>query len=136
MARRKRASMREGPLADLFRSTVEPERAARGAEPPTEQPEAEPEREEADEPPTAQEASQPAARDAGRPRPRAAAPTTRPGAGARLPAEEPSADDPRAKERLSRIFADEAHDVEGPAYGREEPRLGGLRRAAAPALAR
>ena len=25
MARRKRASMREGPLADLFRSTVEPE---------------------------------------------------------------------------------------------------------------
>ena len=25
MARRKRASMREGPLADLFRSTVEPD---------------------------------------------------------------------------------------------------------------
>ncbi len=25
MARRKRASMREGPLADLFRSTVDPE---------------------------------------------------------------------------------------------------------------
>ena len=32
---------------------------------------------------------------------------------------------PAAKERLSRIFADDALDVEGPAYGRDEPRYSG-----------
>src|SRR5215218_6002235 len=62
MARRKRASMRDGPLADLFRSTVREDRV------------------------------------------------------------EDLQDVPAPKERLSRIFAEE-HDVEGPAYGREEPGL-------------
>ena len=40
MARRKRASMREGPLADLFRATVDPEdppeAPTRGERPPAE----------------------------------------------------------------------------------------------------
>jgi cell division protein FtsZ len=34
---------------------------------------------------------------------------------------------PAAKERLSRIFGDEMPDVEGPAFGREEPSYGGDR---------
>ena len=33
MARRKRASMREGPLADLFRATVDPEDPPEAPEP-------------------------------------------------------------------------------------------------------
>ncbi len=61
MARRKRASMREGPLADLFRATVEPEdpppppdRSAREPEDETrvidEQPPPEPPAREAEQP--------------------------------------------------------------------------------------
>ena len=39
----------------------------------------------------------------------------------RVEEHEPLIREPR--ERLSRIFADEAHDVEGPTYGRDEPGL-------------
>ena len=105
MARRKRASMREGPLADLFRSTAhheteedtgvlgEPE----GASPAPTEPEI-------PEPP---EASPP---DPERVR------------AYRVEEREPLVREPR--ERLSRIFADDARDVDGPTYGRDEPGLG------------
>jgi cell division protein FtsZ len=108
MARRKRASMREGPLADLFRSTardsseeetrVTGDREA-GASPPT-----------PTEPEIARERSETAPPDPERVR------------AYRVEEREPLIREPR--ERLSRIFADEAHDVEGPTYGREEPGLG------------
>jgi cell division protein FtsZ len=112
MARRKRASMREGPLADLFRSTVEPEdppeapaRPDRVEEPETrvEEPAAPPARE-PDPEPVAERVPEPEQVDAYR--------------------MEESVEAPPAKERLSRIFADETHDVEGPAYGRDEPSYG------------
>src|SRR5947207_15250111 len=116
MARRKRASMREGPLADLFRSTIREE-------------------EQQEEPPTQQQPApaQPPSDDATRVLDRddvdvapAAAPGPPP---AREPEPEPEPeppdpervrayrvddlpDVPRAKERLSRIFAED-HDVEG-----------------------
>src|SRR5215211_2595657 len=123
MARRKRASMREGPLADLFRSTVREEKkppterdqpagppreedtpaiADRGAAPP---PTPTPERE----PPPAPEEAEALPPDPERVR------------AYRVEETAPSIPEPR--ERLSRIFADEAHEVEGPAYGREEPGL-------------
>ena len=35
----------------------------------------------------------------------------------------PLAEPPAAKERLSRIFADDVLDADGPAYGRDEPTL-------------
>src|SRR6266516_2812580 len=127
MARRKRASMREGPLADLFRST-----ASHEGEQPTEQPAP---------PDSGREAANDEAEDETRvlgdreatapPPPRAeqeiarSEPEHGPPDPERVrayrveerglpPIREPS-------ERLSRIFADDAHDVEGPAYGREEP---------------
>jgi cell division protein FtsZ len=122
MARRKRASMREGPLADLFRSTVRDEE-----EQPTEQQR------------SAGRASGEETRVAGDREP--AAPT-RAAEPERPPApEKPAPPDPERvrayrveqalpqvpepKERLSRIFADETRDVEGPTYGREEPGVGG-----------
>ena len=57
MARRpKRASMREGPLADLFRSTEKPEDPPEMGEPPRRrEPEPEPEPVQRDEPVVAQE---------------------------------------------------------------------------------
>src|SRR5918998_965649 len=91
MARRKRASMREGPLADLFRSTVEPDDPPEA--PPA--PYREPEPEESVRAYRVEEE-------------RAAAPPP-----------------PAAKERLSRIFDNEHVDVEGPAFGRDEPRYRG-----------
>src|SRR5436189_1695478 len=123
MARRKRASMREGPLADLFRSTVREEKPE---EPPTEQhrPDvaddetrviggrkvepAAPSREPEPPPLPSVEEPEPAPPDPERVR------------AYRVEEHSP----PEAKERLERIFADEAHDVEGPAYGREDPGLG------------
>jgi cell division protein FtsZ len=120
MARRKRASMREGPLADLFRSTIRDEE-----EQPAEQKPA----------PEARARDDDATRvlDRGE----TAAPTPPPEAPQIH--EEPEhappdpervrayrvdelTDVPEPKERLTRIFAEE-HDVEGPAYGREEPGL-------------
>jgi cell division protein FtsZ len=110
--------MREGPLADLFKSTVEPED-------PPEAP-SRPDRGEDDEAATTvHEPEQAAAAREPDPEP----------ADERVPepehleayrVDERSAvsDAPPAKERLSRIFADEGHDVEGPAYGRDEPVYG------------
>jgi cell division protein FtsZ len=127
MARRKRASMREGPLADLFRSTVEPD----------DPPEA-PERRDraADDDTSVMRREQPgpppeAPRSEGRPPP--ATPYQEPQReeepmrAYRLdeePRQAPSP--PAAKERLSRIFDNDTPlDSEGPAYGRDEPRYRG-----------
>jgi cell division protein FtsZ len=124
MARRKRASMREGPLADLFRSTTrrdeetspEPadERAREAPEETSEHrtpdPEApEYERRPVPEPPRDEPEGPPM--DPERVRAYRIEERAAPRAERALP----------AKERLSRIFTDEVHDVEGPAYGREEP---------------
>src|SRR5215218_5293605 len=122
MARRKRASMREGPLADLFRSTTpEPEEQPTEQQPPPE-------------PPASEEGTRVFDRDAATPSPPSEPPEVREEP---EPEPEPAPPDPErvrayrvddlreapgAKERLSRIFAEE-HDVEGPAYGREEPGL-------------
>ena len=133
MARRKRASMREGPLADLFRSTEDPDdppeapsgvegetgvmREQRSAPPP------EPERR--SDPP----AATPAAPFDHAEEPPPEAPLAQPDPEVRAYR---SDDPPAAKERLSRIFSDEVLDVEGPAYGREEPRYSGDFRDATP----
>jgi cell division protein FtsZ len=108
MARRKRASMREGPLADLFRSTAR--------DPAEEETRATGDRETG--------ASQPAPTEPeiARERPETAPPDPERVRAYRVEEREPLVREPR--ERLSRIFADEAHDVEGPTYGREEPGLG------------
>ncbi len=128
MARRKRASMREGPLADLFRSTVEPEdppEAPPGpgsSPPPSDQGEAETriyqedstEREPASEQafePEAQSDEPPAFADPDPPRREA---EDMSGVGVA----------PSSRERLTRIFSEDTHDVEGPAYGRDEPSYG------------
>src|SRR5215211_4138953 len=131
MARRKRASMREGPLADLFRSTVEPE------EPPA-PPEAPPGREddtrampeEPARPSSApfdldEQSSDPAAP------PEPTAPPERPvppvpqtpdpeRVHAYRAEEEEERVVPEPKERLSRIF-DDGPTPDAPAYGRHEP---------------
>src|SRR5829696_2657632 len=122
MARRKRASMREGPLADLFRSTTREEE-----EQPTQQqpaPEAPSEDETrvfdreggtASPPPP----EPPQVHEEPEPEPEPAPPDPERVRAYRV---DDIQEIPHAKERLSRIFAEE-HDVEGPAYGREEPGL-------------
>ena len=119
MARRKRASMREGPLADLFRSTEVPED-------PPEAPSLPPRR---DEPggdgetrvmPSAPEP------EASEPEPPAREPEPAPPS--RTPIFDVEEDDPvaevsnapGAKERLSRIFAEDP-EPSGAMYGRDEP---------------
>src|ERR687891_641043 len=129
MARRKRASMREGPLADLFRATVEPDdppeapaRSRRPAEddtnvmreqapPPAERPPAPPAQEDRREP--------------GAPFDQTREPGGEPAGPEHVRAYRVEEEPPRAKERLSRVFTDDTLDVEGPAYGREEPRYSG-----------
>ena len=118
MARRKRASMREGPLADLFRATVDPDDPPEAPASPSSRP-----RE--DETSVMSQESTPPAPD---PEPEGAPfdrvedtyePEPEP---ERAPAVEP----PAAKERLSRIFADDVFESgPGPAYGRNEPSRGG-----------
>jgi cell division protein FtsZ len=94
MARRnKRASMREGPLADLFRSTESPEDPPEPPARPERQPEPEPTRAE-------REPELPAPRSA---EPEQAAQPGRP-----------------AKDRLRDVFSSDPADRE-PAYGRSEP---------------
>jgi cell division protein FtsZ len=94
MARRnKRASMREGPLADLFRSTESPEEPPEPPARPERQPEPEPTRAE-------REPELPAPRSA---EPEQAAQPGRP-----------------AKDRLRDVFSSDPADRE-PAYGRSEP---------------
>jgi cell division protein FtsZ len=130
MARRKRASMREGPLADLFRSTVEPddppEAPGRTQQPPEDETSVMREQPPAERPPAPESTPEPSA----------------PFDQSREPVAQPDRDEvrayrvdeepPGAKERLSRVFTDDSLDVEGPAYGREEPRYGGATYAGEP----
>ena len=139
MARRnKRASMREGPLADLFRSTVEPddppEAPSRSSEPydAGDEPEtraepetsAEPEhheiyddRQDDDEPDVA---PTPPPLTPERPVP-PVSDTPDPERVHAYRVEERQSTVPAPRERLSRIFDDRAGDPEPPLYGREDP---------------
>jgi cell division protein FtsZ len=121
MARRKRASMREGPLADLFRSTIEPDDPPEAPERSGRSPEQDTSviREQREEP-------QQRFEEPGQPRPYDDETEVEEGVRAYRRDEEfeqgPGAP---AKERLSRIFDKENVDVDGPAYGRDEPRYRG-----------
>jgi cell division protein FtsZ len=138
MARRKRASMREGPLADLFRSTVEPD------EPPA--PPQAPGRE--DETEVMPAGSDPKEGASSEPTPAAGGSDLTPGPVSperpvppveetpdpervRAYRVEESSQDvspvvvPEPKERLSRIFTDEGHEPDAPFYGREDPDMRG-----------
>jgi cell division protein FtsZ len=113
MSRRKRASMREGPLADLFRSTSEDEDAPAAGPDPAEDPP----------PPAVAEASSGAGPPAAPPAEEA---STTPAQGPEEPALEESTETP--PERLKRVFSKEPQKrreiepiVETPRYGREEP---------------
>ncbi len=108
MARRKRASMREGPLADLFRSTAR--------DPAEEETRVKGDRE------AGASASAPTEPEIAREQPETAPPDPERVRAYRVEERESLIREPR--ERLSRIFADEGHDVEGPTYGRDEPGLG------------
>ncbi len=110
MARPKRASMREGPLADLFRSTEAPDDPP---EPPA-RPEPRRSRPEADAPEErAAAAAEPARRPPSQP------PAEPSYTGSRV-AEAPSPPARPAKDRLRDVFSSERDDRE-PAYGRSEP---------------
>src|SRR3954447_3176738 len=118
MARRKRASMREGPLADLFRSTVEPEDPPEAPSAPGRESEAEAETtvyRDADE----QRAT---SNEQLEPEPEPVVTEDEPVRAYR--GGDSAVEAPAPRERLSRIFTDEGLDVDGPAYGREEPRPG------------
>src|SRR5881396_3829215 len=128
MARPKRASMREGPLADLFRSTTPAEesgeegKGGRSAEDET-------------------SVFEPVEAAAPEPRPAPADPESLPydreeeGEAAppdpervrayRLEGPGTERAIPGPKDRLSRIFTDEPPDPEPPVYGRDEPRAYG-----------
>src|SRR5262245_57204034 len=118
MARRKRASMREGPLADLFRSTVEPdeppEAPGHSDQPPPEE-ETSVMRQQAPPPPREPAAPEPrASEQAPAPFDQSQDSEGRPGADPeRVRAYRLEDDPPRAKERLSRVFTDDSLDVEG-----------------------
>ncbi len=112
MARRKRASMREGPLADLFRSTVEPD------DPP--EPPAPADQRSEHETRVIRESAPAPEPD---PEPRSAQEQPAPSSAAPYGVDE-DVDPPAAKERLNRVFSDDAVDVEGPFYGRDEPSYG------------
>jgi cell division protein FtsZ len=124
MARRKRASMREGPLADLFRSTVDPDD-------PPETPERSKRPADDDTSVIPEQASPPPAEPAAPP-PRSQPEPTVPFDQRREP-EDPEGvrayrvenEPPRATERLSRIFSEDTFDAEGPAFGRDEPHYAG-----------
>src|SRR5436190_11735061 len=120
MARPKRASMREGPLADLFRSTTPAEEP--GEESAGERP--------ADEETSVLERVDPSASP--KPAEPSSLPYDREEEGAppdpervrayRLEGPGVERAIPGPKDRLSRIFTDEPLDPEPPVYGREEPR--------------
>jgi cell division protein FtsZ len=137
MSRRKRASMREGPLSDLFRSTSEdapadpPEEPRYGREDPAEARKA---ADDADQP------AGPVAGDDSPARPPESSPSTPPaGEAASAAADAPydhAAEGPIAEgssaesapERLKRVFSEEPRPrrevspvMENPRYGREEP---------------
>jgi cell division protein FtsZ len=113
MARRKRASMREGPLADLFRSTLhhdDPPEAERGQDAPDEETKVQEAHAGAETPydRDVEVAEEPPLREADPERVRAYRVEDEQGA-------------PTQTERLSRIFTEDVPDVEGPFYGREDP---------------
>lgn len=120
MARRKRASMREGPLADLFRSTeddgqeLEPDVPEFTGAPRESQPPAEPPR---DRQPARDPEPEPEFVD--REQAFEAEPEV-----ARESAPEPSYRAPEPKERLSRIFNEDPGEPTGAYYGRGEPSAG------------
>ena len=127
MSRRKRASMREGPLADLFRSTSD-DAPADPPEAPVARRAIRPSREEAADrsSTTAPRAPDDAGRAARRPRPRPRA--CRSGRAAEPPPVNEGSTEP-PPERLKRVFSEEPRHqrreiepiVETPRYGREEP---------------
>jgi cell division protein FtsZ len=145
MARRKRASMREGPLADLFRSTVEPDdppeaptsptreedtrvmdEGAADAPSPSQGPRREPEErfERRPEPPAEHSPERPIEQRPTPPvEPESALPDPERVRAYRVEESE-APPPPPAKDRLSRIFGEDMPDVEGPAFGREEPSFG------------
>jgi cell division protein FtsZ len=124
MARRKRASMREGPLADLFRSTEAPEDPPEAPSPPPRRDEGERDEETRAMPATPEPEArepEPPSREY-EPEPEREAPP------ARSPIFDVEDDDPvaesssapGAKERLSRIFAEDA-EPSSAMYGRDDP---------------
>jgi cell division protein FtsZ len=127
MARPKRASMREGPLADLFRSTTPPDEPAeesRGEGPATDETSVldRVERAAPTPPPVERSSSLPYDReeeDEAAPPPPPDPERVR---AYRLEGRGVERAIPDAKDRLSRIFTDEPLDPEPPVYGREEPR--------------
>jgi cell division protein FtsZ len=124
MARRKRASMREGPLADLFRSTVREDKEKEPTEKDRTPPPSQEETSVIGEAEGAPEPAPPREREPA-PRPVHDDPEPAPPDPERVRAyrvEDRISYLPEPKERLSRIFAEE-HEVEGPTYGREEPGL-------------
>src|SRR2546421_3450103 len=133
MGRRKRASMREGPLADLFRSTVD--------DPPADPPEAprlgerrEEERETSEEPTRAQGPPAEEPEDAPTEQvipepPRGPEPISVSRAPEEPRVERPSVPEPtralpEPKDRLKTIFADREPDMLSPRYGRDQPAIG------------
>jgi cell division protein FtsZ len=117
--RKDRASMREGPLADLFRSTVD--------DAPADPPEA-PDLGERSEQPVAETPGPPAPDP--EPTPLPDPPTPQPGPPEPDPSPPPqmrereveTADAPGAKDRLKKVLDRTPADVETPRWGREEPR--------------
>ena len=131
MARRKRASMREGPLADLFRSTDQPDDPpeARSSKDSEASDETRVLKQEPAEAPAGRDPEPQAPFDHAEsddetraPEPRSSEPDVR---AYRVEDEAPPSSPPEAKERLSRIFSDDVLDVEGPTYGRDEPSFRG-----------
>jgi cell division protein FtsZ len=121
MARRKRASMREGPLADLFRSTVGGEEKDReGAEGPAEERPTEVVGEEG-----AERAPEPAGEAEAPPAPQEPPAPERPPEPEDVSVYrvgEAEGETPGPRERLRHIFVeDRGPEAERPAYGREEP---------------
>ena len=128
MARPKRASMREGPLADLFRSTTPPDEEG---PPTTQEPAVEdetsvlqerapaPESTPASDPPQPAPAFYDQTEDAGEPPEPAPDPEGVRAYRTEAPGVERAVAAP--KDRISRIFTDEPPDPGPPAYGREEP---------------
>ncbi len=146
MSRRKRASMREGPLADLFRSTSDdapadpPEAPRYGREDPAERSKDDEAQESLPAGPVADEntSSSQAAGEVSSSAPPAEEAVEAQGSGAggasaeeARPADEIARDEPRggsvesAPERLKRVFAEEPRGrdeiARNPRYGREEP---------------
>ena len=123
MARRKRASMREGPLADLFRSTTGPDEPATEEGTSEEQP-TEMMRSEGAEAPAPVEQRPTEVEPRAEPEPEAPErPLSEPDEMSVYKLDDPreSVAAPPAKDRLRSIFVDEHHGPDGPAFGRDEP---------------